>query len=343
MHAHQGHPLLVRCDVQLRDTITEAADGSRSFLLRVALGLAALIGVVSFMSISGSSRTDPGSTTTGASTTSPIGVADLAPSTSSPDASPLAVVATLAPEAIPVVGLRTPQAAARNLWDAWRDRDRPRALLYAAPEAVDNLMEWTWIPQVRQAGCTPLETVWLCRFEGPKHRWDASIVGDAEVGYRVRTLRVGEPAGDLLAPAELPSVTNTVPTVTNPDGSTAQLGPSLPVGASLPSTVASDSSVPSGQSDPSAGNLSSSIAKSNKNDSPSQGLPQSTKRSRAATSRAKRPSTTKSTGSRDQVEAPATQTKKAEPTPPRQSPVTDQPTSGPVPVQGGTTPVPLEP
>jgi hypothetical protein len=328
--------------VPLRNIHSEAVDGSRSFLVRVAVGLAALIGVVSFVSLRGGSSTTDGSTTTAASTTSPIGVAELAPSTSiQPGVIPATALGTLPPDAIPLVGLRTPQAAARNLWDAWRDRDRPRALLYASVDAVDALFEATWIPQVRQAGCTPLEKFWLCRFEGPRHRWDATIPGDAEAGYRVSSVRIGEPAGDLVAPAELPSVTNTVPIITNPDGSAAMLGPSLPPGASLPSTVLSDTTLVPGQA--ASTEPGNTIAATD-------GSVPVTKRSKPVTTvRPKRSSTSKPKKTQAPEtaaaqEAPAAPAKGPDPTTPRKAEPPSEPASGPVPVQGsGSTPVPLEP
>lgn len=51
-------------------------------------------------------------------------------------------------------GLLTPQAASRNLWDAWRDDDRPRALLYAQSGAVRVLFARPWTPDLVDEGCT---------------------------------------------------------------------------------------------------------------------------------------------------------------------------------------------
>ncbi len=330
---HADRTLLLRCDVQLRDTNIEAAENSRSFLVRVAVGLAALIGVVSFVSLRGSGGSTTGSTTTGVSTTSPIGVADLAPSTSidAEGITPTAVL-SLPPEAIPLVGLRTPQSAARNLWDAWRDQDRPRALLYASVEAVDKLFDWTWVPQVRQAGCTPLEKNWLCRFEGPKQRWDATIRGDADAGYRVTAVRVAEPAGDLLTPAELPGVTNTVPTITNPDGAAVQLGPTLPDGITLPSTVPSAITLVPLDATRATGADGSTVSVSTTQQRRASGSVTTIRQKRAASSQPK--------NTQPPETAPAT----ADATAPRKvEPPAEEPATGPVPVQGGTTPVPLEP
>jgi hypothetical protein len=324
--------------VQLKD-INEAANGSRSFLLRVAAGLTVLIGLVFFISLrsSNGSPTDPSTTST--STTSPIGFAELAPSTSTgPAGSAPTVVGTLPTEAIPDKGLQTPQAAARNLWDSWRDRDRPRALLYASPASVDRLFEWNWVPQIRQAGCTPLEAKWLCRFEGPKQRWDASVDGDVTTGYRVTSIRVGDPAGDLLQPAELPSVTNTLPSVTNPDGSPANMGPSLPSGVTLPTTVA-----PSTVVDTSVSTVAGGVTGDVNGE-----VTASTKRTRASSTKKRRTSTVPPTAVKQEAPAteapPATQPKKPEPTAPKPAdPPAVESSTGPVPVQGGTTPVPITP
>jgi hypothetical protein len=50
-------------------------------------------------------------------------------------------------------GLDTIEAANQNLWDAWRDDDRPRALAYATGAAVDALFLSKWGPEVRNQGC----------------------------------------------------------------------------------------------------------------------------------------------------------------------------------------------
>jgi hypothetical protein len=50
-------------------------------------------------------------------------------------------------------GLDTIEAANQNLWDAWRDDDRPRALAYATTAAVESLFLSKWGPEVRNQGC----------------------------------------------------------------------------------------------------------------------------------------------------------------------------------------------
>ena len=120
----------------------------------------------------------------------------------------------------PTTGLPTPQAAARNLWDAWRDADVPRALLYAAAPASETLMATPWGPEVRQAGCTAVESGWLCRFEGPTIRWDLGINGNDSLGYRVRTVSTGAPNGIVLSPppAGQPAGSAPVDTLGAPSG-----------------------------------------------------------------------------------------------------------------------------
>ena len=68
-------------------------------------------------------------------------------------------LATLAPS---ILGLSTVEAANQNLWDAWRDDDRTRALLYANPSAVDTLFATKWGPEVRNQGCGSASGVLRC-------------------------------------------------------------------------------------------------------------------------------------------------------------------------------------
>ncbi len=223
---------------------------SRSFLLRLLAILGFVVAAVTFATCRGtgtSGSAGPTSTSLNGPSSS-IDIANLAPSTSAaplPADSPDATQVTLPEDALPNLGLATPQAAARNLWDSWRDRDRPRALLYASPRAVDRLFDWTWEPQVRQAGCTPIEAGWLCRFEGPKQRWDSQIKGSSSLGYRVTSLRIGDPAGDLIPPDSLPTVTNLTP-VTGLDGSPVTLGPALPEGVSFTTLAQPLATLPDG-------------------------------------------------------------------------------------------------
>lgn len=147
-----------------------------------------------------------------------------------------ATVTTLATTpANSTTGLATPQAAARNLWDAWRDLDQPRALLYASPKVVSLVFATAWSPQIRQAGCTQIESGWLCRFEGRKTRWDFDIEGDEVQGYRIRTASTGEAVGDLVFSGTLPSASSLPsPVQTRADGTPlGPLGPSIPTVTTL--------------------------------------------------------------------------------------------------------------
>lgn len=54
------------------------------------------------------------------------------------------------------LGLDTPEAAAKNLWDAWRDDDRTRARMAADENAVRSLFEDVWGPEVDEQGCIPV-------------------------------------------------------------------------------------------------------------------------------------------------------------------------------------------
>ena len=158
----------------------------------------------------------PATTTTSIAAPGAV-IADLAPTTlvgEGSDAAPTpAPIAGGAGQAVavdqgapaPGRGLSTPEAAARNLWDAWRDADGPRALLYAVPGAVDTMFASPWSPEIRRSGCTVVEAGHLCRFEGPELRWDLLISGDTSTGFRVESVTTGEPVGvdlDQLGPAQ---------------------------------------------------------------------------------------------------------------------------------------------
>ena len=56
------------------------------------------------------------------------------------------------------LGLDTPEAAAKNLWDSWRDDDRSRALIAADEQAVNTLFADSWGPEVDEQGCIAVVT-----------------------------------------------------------------------------------------------------------------------------------------------------------------------------------------
>ena len=181
----------------------------------VALVCAVTTGLSGCLGRSASTTTAVTSTTIAAT----AAIANLAPTTlvgadpasevaPSADPAPLAASGSDGPhgsDPTTAKGLPTPQAAARNLWDAWRDADGPRALLYATASATDVLMATAWGPEVHQSGCTAIEAGWLCRFEGPTVRWDLDIAGDDTLGYHVRRVSTGEPNGILLVPGVSPT------------------------------------------------------------------------------------------------------------------------------------------
>jgi hypothetical protein len=357
----------VRYAVQFGPDPSDSSGASRTFLLRVAGVLGLIIAAVAFATCRGASSdvTDDASASSSVLVSSSLNIANLAPSSSAaPTASEVAAAAapTLPDEALPEIGLATPQSAARNLWDSWRDRDRPRALLYATPKAVDRLFDWTWVPQIRQAGCTPIEAGWLCRFEGPKQRWDTTIDGDPQTGYRVVGLRIGDPAGDLLSVNSLPSVTNLTP-ITGPDGTPRKLGPSLPAGTGTstipvtnpdgtPQNLATSTSSPEFESDTQTGSqvpdspeATDGSQTTNAKKRPSTTVRKRPKRSTTAASPEAPPEASPEVASPEPTEEPPAKRAKPPVDPPAQAPAEPAPDpapadDGPVPVQGGTTPVP---
>ena len=91
-------------------------------------------------------------------------------------------------------GLETPEAAAKNLWDAWRDDDRNRALVAADLQAVSDLFLDPWGPEVDDQGCVAVVVAsrYRCAFvQGNAAR--LIDVASVEGRFRVtRVERVGE-------------------------------------------------------------------------------------------------------------------------------------------------------
>jgi hypothetical protein len=85
-------------------------------------------------------------------------------------------------------GLDTPQAASRNLYDAWRENDRIRALDFASLAAVDTLFSQTWGAEIGDDGCiaTPSPEEFRCIYVRERKAWVAVIVGNRERGFRTR-------------------------------------------------------------------------------------------------------------------------------------------------------------
>ncbi len=90
------------------------------------------------------------------------------------------VVATTTPPII--LGLKTPQAASRNLFDAWKENDRARARRFAAPAAVEVIFRQPWGAEVQDDGCseTSKPTSFHCAFVGDDTAW--IVVVDQRIG-----------------------------------------------------------------------------------------------------------------------------------------------------------------
>ncbi len=90
------------------------------------------------------------------------------------------------------MGLETPVAASRNLFDSWRENDRVRALEYASLPAVETLFAEKWGAEVNDTGCnaTPDPTVFRCTYVKDRKGWVATIAGNAARGFRVRVVIV---------------------------------------------------------------------------------------------------------------------------------------------------------
>jgi hypothetical protein len=86
-----------------------------------------------------------------------------------PVAAPVPIVA-VTPTTTPLIilGLKTPQAASRNLFDAWKENDRARALRFASGAAVDVVFRQAWGAEVQDDGCsaTSNPTSFHCAFVG---------------------------------------------------------------------------------------------------------------------------------------------------------------------------------
>ena len=92
-------------------------------------------------------------------------------------------------------GLNSPQVASRNLLDAWRDDDRPRALLYADSQAVQVLFERKWAPGIVDNGCRILGLgdpsvpgsldEFECTYQYELGVVKASAEGNERRGYRI--------------------------------------------------------------------------------------------------------------------------------------------------------------
>ena len=110
-------------------------------------------------------------------------------------------------------GLLTAEAASRNLWDSWQDKDRERAVLYASPGAVKSLFALPWRPETVDQGCRPStrpEMAARCLFVQGTVVKILDVSGSTADGYkvaRVTTARQNTPAVSVLPTTPLdPSV-----------------------------------------------------------------------------------------------------------------------------------------
>ena len=241
-----------------RELVASAGDGlkqtdRRSSLRRrtgfgsVVLGLAAI--VVSGSACGGSGPATPATTlgTTAALGTAPDASNRAADGSSAAVTVPPAAAPTIAsspvatavhastPSTRPARGLATPEAASKNLWDAWRDDDRPRALVAATSSAVDSLFREVWGAEIHNQGCAALSAnTYRCAFADEATARIVTVVGGSALGYR--STRV-----DIVGSAALVTL---VPVATAPVGSVPAGATTLPadgvgtVGSSEAPTIA---------------------------------------------------------------------------------------------------------
>jgi hypothetical protein len=128
--------------------------------------------------------------------TLPGSVPTIPPEGAVPVAAPVPVVEVTPTTTPPVIlGLKTPQSASRNLFDAWKENDRARALRFASTAAVDAVFRTPWGAEVQDDGCseTSNPTSFHCAFVGDEIAW--IIVVDQRIGptgrefVPVRTLK----------------------------------------------------------------------------------------------------------------------------------------------------------
>ena len=120
--------------------------------------------------------------------TLPGSVPTIPPDGAIPVAAALPVVAVeVTPTTVPpvILGLKTPQAASRNLFDAWKENDRARAKRFAASSAVEVIFRQPWGAEIQDNGCS--ET-------GDPQAFHCAFVGDLKAWIVVVNQRTG-PSG----------------------------------------------------------------------------------------------------------------------------------------------------
>ena len=139
--------------------------------------------------------------------TLPGSVPTIPPDGAGLSAAPVPVVAIeVTPTTTPpvILGLKTPQAASRNLFDAWKENDRARARRFASAAAVDVIFRQAWGAEVQDDGCseTSNPTSFHCAFVGDEIAW--IVVVDQRIGplgrefVPTRTIRTEVKSGSSL-------------------------------------------------------------------------------------------------------------------------------------------------
>jgi hypothetical protein len=205
-------------------------------------------------------------------------------------------------------GLDTPDAASQNLWDAWRDNDRARALLFASSDAVDALFATRWQPDASNVGCGASVGTIRCVYTfTEKTQLVARLViieGTDVTGYRAtRVERAGElPTANRL---ESPLVDDTLPVGTGTD---AVPSTEVPIGSVAGSEAGSDAAGVPAVTDPGVAGAAPTVPGSSSSTTPRRSAPP---RSRVTTKRkvktSKQKSTPATTAAGDAPVAPAIQ------------------------------------
>lgn len=114
-------------------------------------------------------------------------------STTSVAIAPLAPLTSLLATAL--TGLSTSEAASRNLWDSWQDKDYERAVLYASSEAVSDLFALPWTPETVNQGCGPSRSTEIaarCLFVQGTTVKVIDVAGSKTEGYKVSRVQTAQ-------------------------------------------------------------------------------------------------------------------------------------------------------
>lgn len=205
--AYRLAAVLVSCSVALTGCLFSGGSSVSSGESRVGGTTTTAVGTPSDASLSAATVPDsspaPGQP---APTVSPseAEAAQLAVAASTTSSIPRAIspITSLLPTASS--GLRTPEAASRNLWDSWQDKDRERAVLYASVDAVNALFVLPWTPETVDQGCHTgggAGVAATCLFVQGSVVKVLNVAGSADFGYkvdRVTTARQNTPLVSIL-------------------------------------------------------------------------------------------------------------------------------------------------